>query len=100
MTKSEPAHQDHLDDCFDQLLKLLSELPTDSAMKELTGKTKGTRAIRQVIETMAIKKKELITVIAHMRIREKMLMANAEADRTIQAFLEVNPNYDIQAVPK
>ena len=47
-----------------------------------------------------IKKKELITVIAHMRIREKMLMANAEADRAIQAFLEVNPNYDIQAVPK
>lgn len=60
-------------DPFETLCAILAELPTEVALKELNrGKVNG--YVRQVIETMALHKNEIVGGIAWLSRRESLAM--------------------------
>jgi len=91
-----------LDNTFDELMKLLSSLPTDRAMKELSMRRIGP-AVTQIIETMAFYKGDMVRIMRHIYIRERCLMREFESqqmvNKTINEWIKMNPNYRIEAVP-
>lgn len=98
----EPVQPVPLDENFDGLMKLLSNLPTDAAMKELSKRRIGS-AVIAVVENMAFYKTDLIRIMRHIHIRERCLLMEKEArdkiDQTVNEWIKLNPNYKIEAVP-
>jgi len=92
-----------LDKAFDALVKILSELPADKAMKELSQSGARMPAVRQLVETIALKKKTIIHSMQHIRFRERLAVVKmetgTEADRVIREWLKANPNFDIDLKP-
>lgn len=84
-------------------MKILSEIPTERAMKELSQTGVKIPSVRQALETMAISKPALIKSLRLMRFREmllkrkiEMLTASANSDKIISKMLEENgTDYDI-----
>lgn len=60
-------------DPFEELVRILSALPTASAMKDIS-KGRITQTVRQVIETMALEKDDLIKSIIILSKREHIAM--------------------------
>lgn len=80
-------------------MKLLSEMPTDKAMKELSQMRFCPPAIKQVIETMAISKMDLVKSIKLLDVRalwlERAIQVNITADKAVNEYLADNPDYEI-----
>lgn len=84
-------------------MSILSEIPTASAMKELSKTTAPLKATRKAIETMAIEKDALIRCLRHMRFRELLLRKRIEQmeksaviDGTLSKLIQENGNdYEI-----
>lgn len=72
----EQTHKEPSTDPFERLLSVLSELPTDEAMKALS-KGRINQAVRQTIETMALQKddilKSIVILVRRERIMQKLL---------------------------
>lgn len=69
----QPASRVVSSDPLENICALLSELPTESALRELNrGKSNG--SVRKVIETMALHKNDLIGGIALLSRRENLAM--------------------------
>lgn len=91
---------------FDACIQFLSDLPTARAMKEM-GKTRVPELVRKIVETMALRKDDLIYSLRLMHLRENLLHKRLDAyrvmsvaDKAIADFIEKNPDYDINIVAK
>lgn len=100
-TPSEQAPRGRSDE-FNKVMQMLSNLPTDKAMRELSNNRIGP-AIRIVIETMAISKIDLVKSMRFIRIREKvkdreislLQKGTPITDQVLQEWMEKNPDYVI-----
>lgn len=96
MTKSEQAHPAPSVDYFENCMKILAEIPTDRAMKELSQTGAKIPAVRQAVETMALQKEILIKSLRLMRMREDVLQVSNRTDKIIGDLLKENGNdYEI-----
>lgn len=86
-------------------MKLLSDLPTDRAMKDME-KRKFTPAIAKVVEVMGLFKQDLVTAIrlletqvrlveAQERINHAKIEHIMKADKVILDWLAANPSYEV-----
>lgn len=99
----ERAHPVALVDPFDECMKILSEIPTDRSMKELSKIGAPIPATRQAIETMALWKETIIKSLRLMRIREQALQMDSQIkydsmgqiDKTMADYIKLNPNFKI-----
>lgn len=95
--------QVNLDRLFDEVMKILSEIPSDRAMKELSKNPAYLPATRQAIETIALRKEELVKSLRLMRIREKALLHEnsiarenlSHVDKMIAEYLRDNPEFEL-----
>ncbi len=99
-----PALSDEYNHAFDNVMKILSDLPTERAMKELS-KGRAGEAVQKVVQTMALQKMELVRGLSLMRFREDLLMREItvahtktpETDRVLMKYLNDTPSYEIVA---
>jgi len=82
-------------------MKILSEIPTERAMKELGRTGMPLQATRKAVETIALWKDTLIKSLRLMRIREQALeMGNrakyeqmSRVDQVMADYIRDNPNF-------
>lgn len=98
-TPSEQAPPDRFLDAFDSVMKILSDIPTDRAMKELSNTTLRLTHTRQVVEIMSIYKQDLVRAVRLIERRERIhsrsIAAIIEADKTILDWVKQNPDYEV-----
>ena len=102
MTTSEQAPQAHSDN-FDEVMGILSNIPTDRAMRELSQTGAKIPAARQAIETLALWKEPLIKSLRMMNARVNMQKriiemheVNQKTDEVIKGILrETGDDYEI-----
>lgn len=84
---------------YEQVMKFLSDLPTERAMKDIS-KGKMTDAIRKVVEGIALNKQDLVKSLRLIRFRERLqnhkLDAFLSANKAVTDWLKDNPGYDIE----
>lgn len=99
-TTSEQAHPEALDD-FDKVMYILSELPTDKAMQEISKGRIGP-SIQKVVETMAMNKMDLVKIFRYMRMINKvntdLLILNKRSEDVVLRWCKENPNHRIDIV--
>lgn len=99
-TPSAPANPDRSDD-FDLAMKILSELPTDKAMQELSKGRIGP-GVTRVIETMALSKDSLVMSLRLMRMTNQVLtdvaLMNKNSEDAVLAWCKANPNHKVEIV--
>lgn len=83
---------------FEDVMQVLSDMPTDRAMKDV-GNRKLTPAVIKVIETMALHKQDLVKAMRQIETRERWhsgsIAAIRQADKVILEYLKDNPDYTV-----
>jgi hypothetical protein len=79
-------HQDRevYTDPMEQLVMILSELPTDRAMMEIGKRSNTPDAIRKVVETMAFHKEDLLNAIVLIVKRDVAMMKFMKAHYNLE----------------
>lgn len=83
MTTSAPATTETQSDPFENLVKLLSELPTEKAMQEVAKGKIMAPAARQVVETMALHKSEILRLMKMIKLTERIAVRQHNAAMTM-----------------
>lgn len=102
-TQSGQAPQAPLTDPFDESMRILSDIPTERAMKELSQTGAKMPSVRQSIETMALWKESLIKTMRFLHARVEMQKhiiemheVNTKTDKVIARILrELGSDYEI-----
>lgn len=88
-------------------MKILSDIPIERAMKELSKTGTPLTATRQAIETMAFYKDNLVKALRLMNVNGRAkdmiiekLTRNLNEYKELETFLNQNKDYDISITPK
>ena len=98
-TQSEVPLRDLLSE-FDKGIQFLSELPTDRAMRDISAMRNCPESVKKVVETMALRKTEFIKVLRFQELRARLGHANREADKAMDEFTKMYPDYEVNITEK
>lgn len=105
-TPSEAPNPAHLDE-FDRSIQFISSLKTEKAMKDLAKMPYIPNSIKDLVETMALSKMDIVKSLKMMDARERALKlqvarqkANQTADEAIRKYIADNPDYEITMIKK